>query len=210
MIFGAPRPTTSAAAYQMPHQLDLNSMASTYRVPIAFAAPLHILWFPSRHGDPPEVFERIMTEALSACDALQPWATGMPLWDRCVKVEHTQAETVFMILVRVPDADEALPSGAKAAMSLVFQALTDLSFREHDFWILRQEVQKVDDLVVHRPMPASLPDVVSVLSDSATVGAAAVVGREIVKQTGETIREKIRQNGQQPSADQKSKRGKKK
>lgn len=30
------------------------------------------------------------------------------------------------------------------------------------------------------------------LSDPAAIGAAALVGREVVKQTGETIREKIR------------------
>jgi hypothetical protein len=47
--------------------------------------------------------------------------------------------------------------------------------------------------------------VVQALGDSATVGAVALVGREIVKQTGETIREKIRQNGKQPDSGLKDK-----
>jgi hypothetical protein len=52
--------------------------------------------------------------------------------------------------------------------------------------------------------------VVQALGDSATIGAVALVGREIVKQTGETIREKIRQGGDRPDGGSKAKGSSKK
>jgi hypothetical protein len=44
------------------------------------------------------------------------------------------------------------------------------------------------------------------LSDPAAIGAAALVGREVVKQTGETIREKIRQGSKDQAPKSKNKK----